>query len=75
MVAKTDVKTVKLSRNHFELCMGPVVDVLKRHAQSETYRYYSGFDWSQSDFTQRLLNEGEVRAGECWEGKAMGRGI
>eukprot|EP00667_Euglena_gracilis_P001237 EG_transcript_1237 len=59
VVAKTDVKTVKLSRNHFELCMGPVVDVLKRHSQTETYRYYSAFDWTQSDFTQRLLHDGE----------------
>eukprot|EP01012_Entosiphon_sulcatum_P048922 TRINITY_DN674_c0_g1_i1.p1 TRINITY_DN674_c0_g1~~TRINITY_DN674_c0_g1_i1.p1 ORF type:complete len:1788 (+),score=332.31 TRINITY_DN674_c0_g1_i1:113-5476(+) len=42
VVAKTNVKTVRLNRRHFELCMGPVVDVLKRHAQSETYSYYSG---------------------------------
>ena len=60
VVAQTDVKTVKLNRNHFELCMGSVVDVLKRHTETETYQYYSGFDWTRNNFTQRLLAEGDA---------------
>ena len=41
VVAKTDVKTAKLSRRHFELVMGPVVDVLKRNAEQPVYTYYN----------------------------------
>ena len=38
-----EVRTAKLNRPHFELCMGPVVDVLKRNAGAEnaTYDYYN----------------------------------
>ena len=41
--AKTDVRAAKLNRQHFELCMGPVVDVLKRNAgeENKVYDYYN----------------------------------
>eukprot|EP01004_Peranema_trichophorum_P004887 NODE_377_length_2843_cov_17.660662_g322_i0.p1 GENE.NODE_377_length_2843_cov_17.660662_g322_i0~~NODE_377_length_2843_cov_17.660662_g322_i0.p1 ORF type:complete len:814 (+),score=164.32 NODE_377_length_2843_cov_17.660662_g322_i0:1-2442(+) len=49
VVAQTDVKTVKLSRKHFEMCMGPVVDILNRNVTKPNYSYYSGFDFSNTD--------------------------
>eukprot|EP01004_Peranema_trichophorum_P001467 NODE_1177_length_2085_cov_70.133537_g991_i0.p1 GENE.NODE_1177_length_2085_cov_70.133537_g991_i0~~NODE_1177_length_2085_cov_70.133537_g991_i0.p1 ORF type:complete len:668 (-),score=135.12 NODE_1177_length_2085_cov_70.133537_g991_i0:80-1897(-) len=41
--AKTDVRSATLNRHHFELCMGPIVDVLKRNASEENhvYDYYN----------------------------------
>ena len=42
--AKTpEVRAAALNRAHFEMCMGPIVDVLKRHAGSDnaTYDYYN----------------------------------
>lgn len=38
--AVTPVTTAKLNRRHFEMCMGPVIDVLKRDSSSEKYQYY-----------------------------------
>ena len=36
-----EVRTAKMNRRHFEMCMGPVVDVLKRVADTSTiYEYY-----------------------------------
>ncbi|KAG5509918.1 hypothetical protein GH5_07765 [Leishmania sp. Ghana 2012 LV757] len=40
VVAVTDVTTAKLNRRHFEMCMGPVMDVLKRDSTSAKYEYY-----------------------------------
>lgn len=40
VVAVTDVTTAKLNRRHFEMCMGPVMDVLKRDSSSAKYEYY-----------------------------------
>ncbi|CBZ24714.1 putative protein kinase A regulatory subunit [Leishmania mexicana MHOM/GT/2001/U1103] len=40
IVAVTDVTTAKLNRRHFEMCMGPVMDVLKRNSTSAKYDYY-----------------------------------
>ena len=41
VVAKTYVQTAKLNRRHFELCMGPVLDVLRRNTQHPKYDYYN----------------------------------
>ena len=41
VVAKTEVKTAKLSRRHFELLMGPVVDTLKLNSELPEYTYYN----------------------------------
>ena len=39
--AKGRVKAARLHRDHFEMCMGPIVDVLKRTATAdEKYAYY-----------------------------------
>eukprot|EP01064_Diplonema_japonicum_P024324 TRINITY_DN3486_c5_g1_i1.p1 TRINITY_DN3486_c5_g1~~TRINITY_DN3486_c5_g1_i1.p1 ORF type:complete len:850 (+),score=228.64 TRINITY_DN3486_c5_g1_i1:58-2607(+) len=39
--AKDDVRTAKMHRHHFEMCMGPIVDILKRQADTgEVYEYY-----------------------------------
>ncbi|AIN96446.1 protein kinase A regulatory subunit, putative [Leishmania panamensis] len=40
VVAVTDVTTAKLNRRHFEMCMGPVMDVLRRDMTSTKYEYY-----------------------------------
>jgi len=40
VVAKTEVTTAKLNRRHFEMCMGPVLEVLKRNTQRPKYEYY-----------------------------------
>lgn len=40
VVAKTHVITAKLNRRHFEMCLGPVIDVLKRGATDPKYEYY-----------------------------------
>ena len=42
--AKTaEVRSAKLHRAHFEMCMGPIVDLLKSHAgeDNKTYDYYN----------------------------------
>lgn len=40
VVAVTPVTTAKLNRRHFEMCMGPVMDILKRDSSSAKYEYY-----------------------------------
>ncbi|KAH9600151.1 Cyclic nucleotide-binding domain [Trypanosoma melophagium] len=40
VVATTHVITAKLNRRHFEMCLGPVMDVLKRCANDPKYEYY-----------------------------------
>eukprot|EP00758_Cryptobia_borreli_P007713 Tbor_TRINITY_DN5324_c2_g3::TRINITY_DN5324_c2_g3_i1::g.3926::m.3926/K04739/PRKAR; cAMP-dependent protein kinase regulator len=40
VVAKTQVVTAKLNRRHFEMCMGTMIDVLKRNAFHPKYEYY-----------------------------------
>lgn len=40
IVAVTHVITAKLNRRHFEMCMGPVMDLLKRDSASTKYEYY-----------------------------------
>eukprot|EP01064_Diplonema_japonicum_P039245 TRINITY_DN9791_c0_g1_i3.p1 TRINITY_DN9791_c0_g1~~TRINITY_DN9791_c0_g1_i3.p1 ORF type:complete len:288 (+),score=70.20 TRINITY_DN9791_c0_g1_i3:709-1572(+) len=38
--AVTFVRTAKINRRHFELCLGPVLHVLKRNASDPKYEYY-----------------------------------
>lgn len=38
--AKTAAQTAKLNRRHFEMCMGPVMEVLKRNTKHPKYEYY-----------------------------------
>ncbi|KAG8343146.1 Cyclic nucleotide binding domain [Trypanosoma vivax] len=40
VVAKTHIITAKLNRRHFEMCLGPVIDVLKRNTDDPKYEYY-----------------------------------
>lgn len=40
VVAKTSVRTAKLNRRHFEMCLGPVLEVLKRNMKHPKYEYY-----------------------------------
>ena len=40
VVAKTYVNTAKMNRRHFEMCLGPVMDLLKRNAHHPKYEYY-----------------------------------
>lgn len=40
VVACTHVVTAKLNRRHFEMCLGPVIDVLKRCTHDPKYNYY-----------------------------------
>ena len=40
VIAKSYVQTAKLNRRHFEMCMGPVLDVLKRNTMHPKYEYY-----------------------------------
>ena len=43
----SEVRTARLKRAHFEMCMGPIVDVLKRNASADnhTYDYYNQLAW------------------------------
>ena len=39
--AKTNVRAAKMHRHHFEMCMGPILNVLRRQADTnEEYQYY-----------------------------------
>jgi CRP-like cAMP-binding protein len=38
--AKTYVRTAKVNRRHFEMCMGPVIDVLKNNSDQTKYEHY-----------------------------------
>ena len=40
VVARTHVRTARINRSHFELCLGPVIHVLKRDASDPKYEYY-----------------------------------
>ena len=40
VVATTFVRTAKLNRRHFEMCLGPIMDVLKRNTTHPKYDYY-----------------------------------
>ena len=41
VVAKTPVRAAKMHRHHFEMCLGPIVEVLKRQADTaEKFTYY-----------------------------------
>ena len=40
VVAKTKVRTARLRSGHFELCLGPIKDVLLSNMQTEEYTYY-----------------------------------
>jgi CRP-like cAMP-binding protein len=40
VVAKTEVHTAKLNRRHFEMCLGPVMELLKRNTHHPKYEYY-----------------------------------
>ena len=39
--AKTYVQTAKLNRRHFEMCMGPVMEYLKRNSNMPKFDYYN----------------------------------
>ena len=39
-VAATPLRTCRLHRDHFELCMGPIVDVLRKTVRQDKYEYY-----------------------------------
>lgn len=49
IIAVTPVTTAKLNRRHFEMCMGPVMDVLKRDMTSNKYAYYQKVLETQRD--------------------------
>lgn len=55
IIAKTKVTTAKLNRRHFEMCMGPVIDVLKRDSSSSKYEYYQNL-LSQRDHHNESFN-------------------
>eukprot|EP00756_Hemistasia_phaeocysticola_P033166 Hpha_TRINITY_DN16451_c1_g2::TRINITY_DN16451_c1_g2_i1::g.163144::m.163144/K04739/PRKAR; cAMP-dependent protein kinase regulator len=38
--ALTKVKTAKINRKHFEMCLGPVIHILKRNQSLPKYEYY-----------------------------------
>lgn len=40
VVAKGYVRTAKLNRLHFEMCFGPVLEVLKRNTEHPKFEYY-----------------------------------
>ena len=67
VVAATDVKTVKLKRNHFEMCMGPIIEILKDNIATETYSYYTGFDWSQQDDMAAFIDQVNPHRRKCHE--------
>ena len=40
--AVSAVTTAKINRKHFEMCLGPVIHILKRNAAAPKYQYYQG---------------------------------
>ena len=40
-IAAVPTKTCRLHRDHFELCMGPVTDVLRKTVRQDRYAYYN----------------------------------
>ena len=41
VIARGRVRTAKMNRRHFEMCMGPVIDILRKNADAlEVYSYY-----------------------------------
>eukprot|EP00755_Sulcionema_specki_P025474 Sspe_Gene.83397::Locus_54705_Transcript_1_1_Confidence_1.000_Length_1759::g.83397::m.83397/K04739/PRKAR; cAMP-dependent protein kinase regulator len=51
VVAREPTRTVRLKRSHFELCMGPIIDLLRRNADTDNYKYYRG--------ASKLIDPGE----------------
>lgn len=41
VIAVTHVVTAKLNRRHFEMCLGNILEVLKRNTKAEKYEYYN----------------------------------
>lgn len=41
VICTEPTKTCRIHRAHFELCMGPVKDILERNAQNDKYQYYN----------------------------------
>jgi CRP-like cAMP-binding protein len=60
-IARTAVRACKLHRDHFELCMGPVTDVLRRTVRQEKYAYYQ--DQLQDIFAASTEAPGPSTAG------------
>eukprot|EP01065_Artemidia_motanka_P038957 TRINITY_DN477_c4_g1_i1.p1 TRINITY_DN477_c4_g1~~TRINITY_DN477_c4_g1_i1.p1 ORF type:complete len:1082 (+),score=386.66 TRINITY_DN477_c4_g1_i1:215-3460(+) len=68
VVAKTEVTTCRLHRDHFELCMGPLKDFLKDKATGSNYTYYQtartqfaeGFTFGDDDPLSEGAKESEV---------------
>mmetsp|Transcript_13777 Transcript_13777/g.42887 ORF Transcript_13777/g.42887 Transcript_13777/m.42887 type:complete len:747 (-) Transcript_13777:229-2469(-) len=58
-IATTTVRACKLHRDHFELCMGPVTDVLRRTVRQDKYAYYQ----QQLQDIFDASAEGSTRAG------------
>lgn len=50
-VASTEVRACMLHRDHFELCMGPIMDVLRKTVRQDKYAYYNQHleDFDQGD--------------------------
>ena len=56
-IAAGDVKTCRLHRAHFEMCMGPVVDYIRAHTEkSNKYDYYNTITEDDGTGNKKVLN-------------------
>ena len=45
VVSSDTLHTVKINQKHFEMAMGPIVDVQEKNAMTAKYEYYNGFSF------------------------------
>ncbi|EPY18747.1 cAMP-dependent protein kinase regulator [Strigomonas culicis] len=59
VIAVTNVTTAKLNRRHFEMCMGPVIDVLQRNSSTSKYEYYQNVLQHQREAKEREITSAD----------------
>lgn len=70
--AFTEVRACTLHRDHFELCMGPIMDVLRKTVRQDKYAYYNQHldDFDKADSGKQHEQKGGPHGGG---GAARGR--
>jgi cAMP-dependent protein kinase regulator len=69
-VAHTEVRACMLHRDHFELCMGPIMDVLRKTVRQDKYQYYNKH---LEDFDASAENDNKAAAAAAARGGRHGR--
>lgn len=73
--AFTEVRACTLHRDHFELCMGPIMDVLRKTVRQDKYAYYNQHldDFDKSSETKNDTHHGGGGGPRGAAGGARGR--